>query len=215
MRKGNMTILTSVFVMALVAAGIGMGTMAYFSDVEMSTGNTFTAGTIDIAVGAVGADLQNPWTGKFELEAKPCEVKYIDFVIKNVGNNDLEIWKHLIVTECNDGVNTEPEKEECTLPDGTYVPKFDLDYFITYDLVVNDVVFIHEDDHVKVYMVHCHYIYLGSLAPGASMTVSQSYHLQPEVTNWAQGDVMTFDIELFAQQTASNPPAPIPVYPPV
>ena len=33
---------------ALVAAGVGMGTMAYFSDTETSTGNTVTAGTMDL-----------------------------------------------------------------------------------------------------------------------------------------------------------------------
>lgn len=48
MRKANITTLASVIVIALVAAGVGMGTMAYFSDTETSTGNTVTAGTMDL-----------------------------------------------------------------------------------------------------------------------------------------------------------------------
>ena len=46
------------------------------------------------------------------------------------------------------------------------------------------------------------------------MTVQQSYHLAswedapvPEVTNWAQGDTMTFDIELYAEQVGGVGPA--------
>jgi predicted ribosomally synthesized peptide with SipW-like signal peptide len=48
MKKGNVTILASIFVMALVAAGVGAGTMAYFTDVETSKDNKFTVGTLDV-----------------------------------------------------------------------------------------------------------------------------------------------------------------------
>jgi len=40
--------LVSVMCIALVAMLAGAGTLAYFSDTETSTGNTFTAGTFDI-----------------------------------------------------------------------------------------------------------------------------------------------------------------------
>lgn len=48
MRKANVTTLASVFVVALVMMGVGMGTMAYFSDTETSTGNTFTSGILSM-----------------------------------------------------------------------------------------------------------------------------------------------------------------------
>jgi len=43
-------ILASLMVIGLVASAIGMGTYAYFSDTETSSGNTFTAGAIDLKI---------------------------------------------------------------------------------------------------------------------------------------------------------------------
>jgi len=37
MKKGNVTILASILAIALVAAGVGAGTMAWFSDTETTT----------------------------------------------------------------------------------------------------------------------------------------------------------------------------------
>jgi spore coat-associated protein N len=51
MEKRNMNkILTSLLMIGVVAAMVGAGTWAYFSDVETSTGNTFTAGTLNLKV---------------------------------------------------------------------------------------------------------------------------------------------------------------------
>jgi len=46
----NKKILVSLSVIAAVAAVVVGGTVAYFSDTEVSTGNTFTAGTLDLLV---------------------------------------------------------------------------------------------------------------------------------------------------------------------
>lgn len=54
MRKGNMTTLASVFLITLVALGVGMGTMAYFNETVQATGNTFTAGNLDIKLSTTG-----------------------------------------------------------------------------------------------------------------------------------------------------------------
>ncbi|MDO8636906.1 MAG: TasA family protein, partial [Dehalococcoidia bacterium] len=43
-----------VTVVALAALGVG-GTLAVFSDVETSTGNTFTAGTLNLVNAVAGA----------------------------------------------------------------------------------------------------------------------------------------------------------------
>lgn len=42
------TVLVSTLVIALIAGLVGAATWAYFSDVETSSGNTFTAGTLDL-----------------------------------------------------------------------------------------------------------------------------------------------------------------------
>jgi predicted ribosomally synthesized peptide with SipW-like signal peptide len=52
-------ILTAIFVVGLVATIAGAGIYAYFSDTETSTGNTFTAGTLDLKVSHTGVD---PWS---------------------------------------------------------------------------------------------------------------------------------------------------------
>lgn len=40
----------SILAIGIAAAMLGAGTFAYFSDTETSSGNTFTAGTIDLTL---------------------------------------------------------------------------------------------------------------------------------------------------------------------
>jgi predicted ribosomally synthesized peptide with SipW-like signal peptide len=75
-------------------------------------------------------------------------------------------------------------------------------------------VLIDEAHEVRVDNVNNIWIKLTEdLKPDKQLLVSQSYHLkawndanEPEITNWAQGDVMTFDITLEARQMTA--PAP-------
>jgi len=46
----NTKILASLVLIGIAISGITMGTVAYFSDIEKSTGNTFTAGSLDLKV---------------------------------------------------------------------------------------------------------------------------------------------------------------------
>jgi len=43
-------ILAAIVVIGLVGFALGWGTYSYFSDTETSSGNTFTAGTLDLKV---------------------------------------------------------------------------------------------------------------------------------------------------------------------
>ena len=43
-------VLTSLLVITIATSLVATGTFAYFSDTEVSTGNTFTAGTFDLTV---------------------------------------------------------------------------------------------------------------------------------------------------------------------
>jgi len=214
----NKKILASIFVIGILALAMGYGTYSFFSDTEKSTGNVFTAGTIDIAVNG-----WNPWEGSkehFELnDMKPCETGYIVFNIQNVGTNPVNVWKHLTVTKTDGGIevypketpvaSSEPEYKE-GLVDGKYIEKCDIDTVITYDLSVEVYnaegakiwwqVIIPPEAEIKVSDVECHEIPLGMIPVGGYMIVTQSYHMQADVTNWAQGDKMTFDIEIYAEQ---------------
>ncbi|MFA5747358.1 MAG: TasA family protein, partial [Candidatus Paceibacterota bacterium] len=75
----NKKILLSLSVIAAVATIAVGGTIAYFSDTETSTGNTFTAGTISIAVNG-----QETWTENFVFgDMKPSQVEYSNFTVTN------------------------------------------------------------------------------------------------------------------------------------
>lgn len=52
-------ILSAIFIIGLVATTAGAGIYAYFSDTETSTGNIFTAGTLDLKVSHSSG---GPWT---------------------------------------------------------------------------------------------------------------------------------------------------------
>jgi predicted ribosomally synthesized peptide with SipW-like signal peptide len=93
----------------IIASMLGAGTFAYFSDIETSTGNTFTAGTIDFSV-----DDQNPWNREnyeIAVDAKPCETYYDEVTIKNVGNNPMDVWKHIKNVVCGENGIIEPEQD--------------------------------------------------------------------------------------------------------
>ena len=221
----NKKILVSLAVIGVAAAIAIGGTIAYFSDTETSTGNTFTAGTIDISI-----DGQNPWTGTFAMDdMKPCYTDYINFRIDNdlSDPNPVNIFKKITVTDENTGAVSEPECDDqggvwdrnaqaCDW-DGSGTMQDDdndLSSAIWYDLYVE----VYDDQGNEVYWYQTIYsdsqkqsidavygdagfgggseIFLGMIPAGGYMLVEQSYHLNPEAGNEYQGDVMTFDIEV-------------------
>ncbi len=207
-------ILISVMTVAVVAGLIGAGAFAYFNDTETSTGNTFSAGTIDISVNG-----QNPWTETFTSKLtnlKPCQKVWITTIVKNEGNNTLELWKHIEVVKCTGGISvypvsapvcsSEPEYVEGGGP--SYVEKCDIDTVIDYSLTVGGVEIIKQGEKT-LKDVHCKWYKIATLLPGASVTVEQDYHMKADTTNWAQGDTCEFNITYYAeQQGGPGKPAP-------
>jgi predicted ribosomally synthesized peptide with SipW-like signal peptide len=217
-------VLMGVMSMAVAGGLIGGGLFAYFNDTETATNNTFTAGTIDIAVNG-----QNPWQESFHMEVKPCEVDYINFEVENVGTNPVDVWKKIIVTDWDGGepmyppqdplVSSEPELEA---EGGMWVPGqgWDLSYWEPQDFIFEDTRYdiysdwctIYEED--EVYLADIaewdqnpgYWLYLGQVEPQSSMFVEQSYHLYDTgyPQNEWQGDTIYFDVELYAQQISGN-----------
>jgi len=211
-------ILLSLSTIAAVAVLAVVGTTAYFTDEEKSTGNTFTAGTIDIAV-----DGQNPWQKTETLnvvDMKPSQHEYTEYVIQNVGTNPANVWKRIDVTSETDNIISEPE---CVFGNGTwsngqctnYTPENDISTAIRYDMSVwvYDVdpttpgaqpkwwQVIYTDEMGKMLStVNGQDILLGMIPEGWYMKVQQSYHMDEDTGNWAQGDKLTFDITLKAEQ---------------
>ena len=90
-------VLLSLLTIAVVGALITGGVVAYFSDTETSTGNVFTAGTIDISLDPSGG--QHDVTLEGDLDLKPCQTGYTYSCIQNDGTNPAEVWKHIANVE--------------------------------------------------------------------------------------------------------------------
>jgi hypothetical protein len=67
------------------------------------------------------------------------------------------------------------------------------------------VVFLDEDG-IMLGEIACYWMPLGTLLPGDEMEVVQSYHLAPETGNAYQGDVVTFNIQIYGEQKLGSGP---------
>ncbi len=220
MDKKIKSILGSITVIAIVASLMTVGTQSFFSDIETSTGNTFTAGIIDLTVNG-----ENPLESAVVTidDMKPCSVFYIEKKL-HISGNPADVWLHIKDIVCGQGVQTEPEiEEELQMAGGVAndAGKYDIDNYITYDLKVGwdkngdgeitkdeyEIIF-YPDDHIKFGWLECIWIPLGyEMPPDVDIIVNQSFHMQAEVTNWAQGDTCTFTEEFFANQITAPDPA--------
>ncbi|MDD5590540.1 MAG: TasA family protein [Dehalococcoidales bacterium] len=204
-------IIGMVAAISVVAVLLGTGTWALFSDTETSTGNVFTAGTIDLEVND-----KNPWDSAAvttELDdLKPCMTGTVTIILDNVGTNPFHVWKIIKTVSTADGTTSEPETDE---ENGS--PANDIDSVIRYSMDIDDVPLITEAENFTISAGAHHltgdnattavkeqYIYLGTIAAEGTMKVEQYYHMDRDTTNWAQGDTMTFTIEFYALQTEGD-----------
>jgi predicted ribosomally synthesized peptide with SipW-like signal peptide len=101
-------ILIALLGVLLVAALAGAGTFAYFSDTETSTGNTFTAGTLDLVVGG-GTSLP------FEFEnIAPGDTDTDYDGLANTGSIAAELDIAMGATANNDNGTEDPENDQNT-----------------------------------------------------------------------------------------------------
>jgi len=184
-------------------AGLALGaTSAFFNDKELSSSNKFTAGTIDISV-----DGQNPWVESFSLEnVLPGESASSTVTITNVGENSALIWKRIKNIESLENGVIEPEEEWYELYNQGE-EKNDLERVVEYEMWVDGQKIVPSSTEVVLIGgIEDDYIYLAELEPWASMQVEQDYYLPIGTDNWAQSDILKFEIEYLALQTdAPNP----------
>ena len=213
-------ILLSVAIIGAVAAIVIGATTAYFSDTETSTGNTFTAGTIDIAI-----DGTNPWTGKYNIgDLKPGETGNINFDIQNVGTNPVNVSKNLSNWNestgstgypCANAGDVSSEPECVAAQANSNVDKNDVQSQLVYDLSVkvyrnageSNLIWwqaIYTDADGKsisqIYPNANTYVALGMIPVGGHMKVTQSYHFNANAGNEYQGDALSFDITIKGDQ---------------
>jgi predicted ribosomally synthesized peptide with SipW-like signal peptide len=112
--KINKRILVSIAIIALMGSVIGGGTIAYFSDVETSNGNTFTAGTLDLQIDGGDANVVKFTVNNFRPGNQPKQ----SFVLDNVGslNGYLDL-EAIAVTDYENGRN-DPEIDAGDTTDG-------------------------------------------------------------------------------------------------
>jgi hypothetical protein len=82
MKKGNVTILASILAIALVAAGVGAGTMAWFSTTPVGT----YYATMNAATMSMGGVQLGPWTFN---NLKPGDEFKITIELSNTGTMDI------------------------------------------------------------------------------------------------------------------------------
>ncbi|MDI6903774.1 MAG: TasA family protein [Methanocellales archaeon] len=82
----NGKILTSLLVIGIVIGLTGGATFAYFSDTETSTGNVFSAGTLDLQVGLPCGEVDNPGALFTFSNLKPCQSETMEIGFDNVGS---------------------------------------------------------------------------------------------------------------------------------
>jgi len=115
----NTKILASFLIIGLVASAIGMGTYAFFSDTETSTGNTFTAGSIDLKID-LDRDGSNVWVLKDLVAGTDKFFTYSD--VKPGDDGELTVSLHVYSNDAygcfyidpyldTDNTCTEPELE--------------------------------------------------------------------------------------------------------
>ena len=202
-------ILISVITIAVVGTLIGGGIYAYFSDVETSTGNTFTAGTLDLEV-----DTENPWTST-PITVPGMEpgatASPVDITCENVGTLTGDLYMKLTGVTDTGGTINEPE---CVAEGGTWTspsgpctgntPVDDISTKITLSCKV-DASAVTGLDGVLLSAVPGTWTLIKDDLGGSSITLSLGGSLDSGTTNEYQGDVSTFTIELYLAQDGQMP----------
>jgi len=194
MKKGKVTIIASVLAIALVAVGIGMGTMAYFSDVETSDDNLFTAGTLNLEVSG-----DDPLVEAFAVtDTYGGASGFKDWALKNTGSieGSLDITFSELVDLDNGG--NEPERAavgDSGESSGDLAEVLDLLIYID---VVEDDAYVALDD-VLVYDGFASGI-VGeklsnyTMAAGYAKSIRIEWSIAEGVGNEIQSDSAGFDI---------------------
>jgi len=191
--------IAAVLVMGLV----GGGTWAYFSDPETSTGNTLTAGTLNLQVGAA-----DPITESFTLTDKlPGDSGSIEWQVQNTGDVDVG-YLDIAFTNIVDNENTVQEPE--TGDDASsgelaealsltiYLDKNDND---TYDSGTETLIF---QDYVKGGTTELSAVTLDdySFDEGADEDFRIEWSIGTGIGNTIMSDIVGFDIEFNLDQIA-------------
>jgi predicted ribosomally synthesized peptide with SipW-like signal peptide len=204
-------ILVSLMTMALIGALVTGGIYAYFSDTETSTGNTFTAGTLDLEVND-----ENPWTstGVTVANMEPgVAATPVDISCENVGTLTGDLYLRITSVTDTGGTINEPE---CYAEGGTWTSPSgpctgntavdDISTLITLSCQVDGSPVAGLNGVLLSAVPGTWTLIQDDLAgSGGTITLSIGGTLSSGAANEYQGDVSTFTIELYLAQDGQTP----------
>ena len=197
-------ILMSVLTIALVSIVAVGATKAYFSDTETSTGNSFTAGTLDLKLDAGDVDVT-----KFTITtANPGQSGYGTWSVNNSGSVDGYLDFHSIaVTNSENGCN-EPElvDESACLSDiiGELGANTNVQLFVDVD---NNGIFDGTDTSIyngTLSGIAANYDVSIPLAATATKYITMTWEVPTTVNNIIQSDSSTLGMTFELGQTAGQ-----------
>jgi len=190
------SILISILMITLLAVVVGIGTVAYFSDIEISTGNTFAAGTLDLKVND-----ENPWvTAPISVSnMKPGDFGSVVIKLENAGSIDgyVSMWIKDVINSPGTTPEPEPTPDNGELGANIKITiwKDDNNNGLVDD---GETVYIREEtldslNNMKV---------VNNLPLGAGDTVyiGFKWEIPTDVRNEIMGDSVTFTIEFVLSQ---------------
>jgi predicted ribosomally synthesized peptide with SipW-like signal peptide len=189
----NKKVLASVFIISMLAFSLGYGTYSYFSDTETSSGNKFTAGTLNLKVD--GQDDGGTVPVYFAVDnVKPGDGGSQVISLSNTGTLNGTAKIHIKNVVNTEGLNPEPETDKedpgdlgaVLLIKIQYDANNDGDYLDEGETIVTDV---------AINTLNCTLNTLGSLGAGTSRNLKISWSVPGTVGNDIMGDIVTFDIE--------------------
>ena len=207
-------ILMSILMIGVVAMAAGAGTFAHFSDTETSTGNTFTAGTLDLKVN--GSDTDTLTLSVSDIKPGMSGSNHV--VLKNAGSIAGELDVEVDATE---STGDYPEPEQVDDPDGddalldeeaNFYLGLDPDDFSLSDdednngnIVDDDEVFLIDSeggtptiasDQIKDAAA--------TLDPSGTINFIIEYNVPDTVNNCIQGDGVNFDVTFTLEQPEAD-----------
>ena len=194
MKKLNTRILSSTIIIALMSMALGLGATAYFSDIETSTGNTFTAGTLDLQVNGDDSNIVAFTVSNMRPGNQPKTTYTLNNIGSLSGYLDLE---NIVVTNNENGI-TDPEDDagDVTPSVGELSSVVNLRLFIDLDgngwIGTGDIVFF--NDYVA--NLPSNFELDEPIAAGGTIYITAllDWWNTPN-DNLAQGDSMIIDIE--------------------
>lgn len=219
-------LLLSILAIFLVIGLVGFGTYAWFQDTETSTGNTFTAGTLDLQVRDDGIADPDPWGDGVDLtwvmgNMIPGVSTVTNTVtLRNVGSiagdhveisfsNAIDELTNPVESDTDPGSDPEDLAKWIEITSMTYNAvdlKTDIQGTGGYD--VNGNGWLDLDDVARSAPVIAEGGPLDDLPTptdvGGEVTLSMSLRFRAEATNDIQGDILTTTVTFTLNQDSSQ-----------